>query len=168
MVDLYGASVSSTDEVAALIHHEARLLDERRYEEWVALFAEDARYWVPVSPEMQSPREGPSHFHDDIQVMRVRTHRLANPRAFGAEPPPRTAHIVSGITVEDEGNTIIVGSSQIMLEYRNRDGYEADSRIFGGRVTHHLRREAGGLRIVMKRIDLVNAEGPFNAMAAPI
>lgn len=160
--------MSVADAVTALIHHEARLLDERRYDDWVALFAEDARYWVPVSPAMQSPREGPSHFHDDIQVMRVRTHRLANPRAFGAEPPPRTAHIISGITVAEAGEMIIVGSSQIMLEYRNRDGFEADSRVFGGRVTHHLRREGDGFRIVMKRIDLVNAEGPFNAMAAPI
>lgn len=156
------------DEVSALIHLEARLIDERRYDDWVALFAEDARYWVPVSRDMTSPREGPSHFHDDIQVMRVRTHRLANPRAFGAEPPPRTAHIVSGITIDADGDLIAVGSSQIMLEYRNRDGFEADSRLFGGRVTHHLRREGETLRIVMKRIDLVNAEGPFNAMAAPL
>lgn len=160
--------MSVADAVTALIHHEARLLDERRYDDWVALFAEDARYWVPVSPAMQHPREGPSHFHDDIQVMRVRTHRLANPRAFGAEPPPRTAHIISGITVEEDGDMIIAGSSQIMLEYRNRDGFETDSRIFGGRVTHNLRREGNSLLIVMKRIDLVNAEGPFNAMAAPI
>ncbi len=160
--------MSLAEAVTALIHHEARLLDERRYDDWVALFAEDARYWVPVSPAMQSPREGPSHFHDDIQVLRVRTHRLANPRAFGAEPPPRTAHIISGITVEEDGDMIIAGSSQIMLEYRNRDGFEADSRVFGGRVTHHLRRGGDDFRIVVKRIDLVNAEGPFNAMAAPI
>jgi 3-phenylpropionate/cinnamic acid dioxygenase small subunit len=156
------------DRVTALIHHEARLLDERRYDEWVALFAADARYWVPVSSDQASPRDGPSHFHDDIQVMQVRTHRLANPRAFGAEPPPRTAHIISGITVETGGELLVAGSSQIMLEYRNRDGFEADSRIFGGRVTHHFRHEGDDLKIVMKRVDLVNAEGPFNAMAAPL
>lgn len=168
MVALYGTAVSLADDVAALIHLEARLLDERRYAEWVALYAEDARYWVPVSPDMQSPREGPSHFHDDVQVMRVRTHRLVNPRAFGAEPPARTAHIVSGITVDQDGPTIVAGSSQIMIEYRNRDGFEADQRLFGGRVTHHLRRDGETLRIVLKRVDLVNAEGPFNAMAAPL
>jgi 3-phenylpropionate/cinnamic acid dioxygenase small subunit len=158
----------SIDRVADFIHYEARLLDERRYDEWVALFADDARYWVPVSPDMQSPREGPSHFHDDIQVLQVRTHRLANPRAFGAEPPPRTAHIISGITIDDDGELIVAGSSQIMLEYRNRDGFEADQRLFGGRVTHHLRAEGDNFKIVMKRVDLVNAEGPFNAMAAPL
>jgi 3-phenylpropionate/cinnamic acid dioxygenase small subunit len=158
----------SINRVTDFIHYEARLLDERRYDEWVALFADDARYWVPVSPDMQSPREGPSHFHDDIQVLQVRTHRLANPRAFGAEPPPRTAHIISGITIADDGELIVAGSSQIMLEYRNRDGFEADQRLFGGRVTHHLRAEGDNFKIVKKRVDLINAEGPFNAMAAPL
>jgi 3-phenylpropionate/cinnamic acid dioxygenase small subunit len=156
------------DRVTSLIHHEARLLDERRYTEWVALFADNARYWVPASPDQVSPRDGPSHFHDDIQVMQVRAHRLTNPRIFGAEPPPRTAHIISGITVDADNDLIVVGSSQIMLEYRNRDGFEADSRLFGGRVTHHLTKADNELKIVMKRVDLVNAEGPFNAMAAPL
>lgn len=156
------------ERAAALVHHEARLLDERRYDEWVALFAPDARYWVPVSPAMTSPREGPSHFHDDIQVLSARVHRLANPRAFGAEPAPRTAHIVSGVTLDAEGDQIVVGSSQLMLEYRNRDGFEADLRLFGGRVTHRLRDTGAALLIVEKRIDLVNAEGPFNAMLAPL
>jgi len=155
-------------DVSALIHREARLLDEQRYDEWVALFAHDCRYWVPVSPNQQSPREGPSHFYDDLQVMKARVHRLANPRTFGAEPPPRTIHIVSGVDVDADGDIVVASSSQIMLEYRNRGGFEADQRMFGGRVTHHLLATEAGFRIVLKRIDLINAEGPFNAMAAPL
>jgi 3-phenylpropionate/cinnamic acid dioxygenase small subunit len=157
------------NEVEDLIHREAGLLDDCRYDEWVALFTEDALYWVPVSPEMQTPRDGPSHFRDDKQIMKVRTHRLANPRAFAAEPSPRTVHVVSGVRIESEGaDEIVVTSSQIMLEYRNRNRFEEDQRLFGGRVRHRLRRTPEGLRIAEKRIDLINAEGPFNAMAAPL
>ncbi len=153
----------------ALVHHEAALLDDRRYDEWLALFAQDCRYWVPVSPDMASPRDGPAHFHDDKQVMMVRTHRLLNPRTFGAEPSPRTVHIVSGVAVErEEDDEIGVVSSQIMLEWRDRGHFEADQRVFGGRVRHRLRKTPGGLRIVEKRVDLINAEGAFNAMAAPL
>ena len=152
-----------------LIHLEAGLLDDKAYGEWIALFTEDCRYWVPVSPDMQSPRDGPAHFHDDRQVMMVRTHRLLNPRAFGAEPSPRTVHVVSGVRVEAEDDTqMTVVSSQIMLEYRNRDRFEEDQRIFGGRVRHFIRKTPTGLRIAEKRIDLINAEAAFNAMAAPI
>ncbi len=158
-----------TAEVTALIELEAALLDDCRYPEWLALFTEDCLYWAPVSPEMASPREGPSHFRDDRQIMMVRTHRLANPRAFGAEPSPRTLHVISSVRIEeDRGEELLASSSQIMLEYRNRGRFEEDQRAFGSRVRHLLRRTPEGLRIAEKRIDLINAEGPFNAMAAPL
>ena len=50
-----------------------------------------------------------------------------------------------------------------------RGHFEADTRVFGGRVTHRLcRAPTGHLLIAEKRIDLVNAEGSFNAMLAPL
>lgn len=157
-----------SNEVRLFVEREAQLLDQMRYDEWVALFLPDARYWVPVSLDQPSPAAGPSHFHDDIQVLMVRTHRLANPRAFGAEPSPRTVHIVSGVSSEESDDGLKVTSSQIMLEYRDRGNYDDDQRLFGGQVTHHLRRVDGALRIAQKRIDLINAQGAFNAMLAPL
>lgn len=156
-------------DVVALIEREAALLDDRRYPEWLTLFTDDCLYWAPVSPDMASPREGPSHFRDDRQIMMVRTHRLANPRAFGAEPSPRTLHVISSILIENESDTeILASSSQIMVEYRNRRRFEEDQRVFGSRVRHRLRRTGDGLKIAEKRIDLINAEAAFNAMAAPL
>lgn len=155
-------------EVAAFVEDEARLLDDQDFPAWLALYAEDCLYWVPVSREMTSPAEGPSHFNDDKQLMMARCHRLLNPRAFGAEPSPRTAHTVSGVRIEaDAGDEVTVSSSQLILEYRARGGFEADKRLFGGRVTHRLRRVDGGWRIAMKRVDLIDADGAYNALAAP-
>lgn len=155
--------------IDALIHHEARLLDGRDYPAWIALFTHDCHYWVPASPQMLTAADGPSHFNDDRQLMLARTHRLLNPRAFGAEPPPRTAHVISGVAVVAEtADSAEVVSSQIMLEWRQRGGFEADQRLFGGQVTHRLRRIDGQWRIAVKRIDLVNAEGSMNAILAPL
>lgn len=156
-------------EVAAFLDLEAALLDERRFDEWIALYLPDCVYWAPVSRAQTSPRDGVSHFHDDIQLMMARTHRLANPRVYGAEPSPTTAHIVSGVRIEsDDGETIVAVSTQVMVEHRERGGFENDQRVFAGRVTHRLKRVDGALRIAMKRIDLVNASGSFNAMTAPL
>lgn len=158
-------------EVAAFVADEARLLDDRNFTAWLALYAEDARYWVPVSRDQRTTTDGPMHFYDDKQLMMARSHRLMTPRAFGAEPSPRTCHVVSGTRIDalaDDGE-ITASSSQIMLEWRARGHFEADTRLFGGRVTHRLRRAPGGaLQIAEKRIDLVNAEGSFNAMLAPL
>lgn len=157
-----------SEAIVALVHHEARLLDAGRYDEWVALYAPDARYWVPAHPAMRAPTDGPSHFHDDLQIMMTRAHRLLNPRAFGAEPPPRTCHVVSGVEAREHGDSAEATSAQIMLEWRDRGQYEADQRLFGGRVEHRFRRIAGQWRIASKRVDLINATGAFNAMAAPL
>ena len=35
-------------EVEDFLYYEADLLDERRYDEWLALLAEDVRYWMPM------------------------------------------------------------------------------------------------------------------------
>ncbi len=155
--------------VRALIEDEARLLDDQDFEAWLALFTADCRYWVPVSREQATPGDGVAHFNDDKQLMAARAHRLLNPRAFGAEPSPRTAHVVSGVRIDavDDDGTVHASSSQIILEYRRRDRFEEDSRVFGGRVRHVLRATGGGLRIAVKRVDLVNAEGSMNALAAP-
>ena len=48
------------DEVEQFLYHEAELLDERRYEEWLTLFTDDVRYWMPMRrnvPHDESARE---------------------------------------------------------------------------------------------------------------
>ena len=35
-------------EIEDVLYHEAELLDERRYEEWLELLAADFRYWMPM------------------------------------------------------------------------------------------------------------------------
>jgi benzoate/toluate 1,2-dioxygenase beta subunit len=153
------------DPLERLVLAEARLLDARDFAAWVALFTDDCHYWVPASPRMADPYAGPSHFNDDRQLMLARTHRLAHPRSFAAEPAPRTVHVVSGVEIlaQTEGDAE-VASSQIMLEWRQRDGFEADQRLFGGEVRHRLRKVGPDWRIAAKRIDLVNAEGSMAAL----
>ena len=51
-------SVERWHRVQQFLFHEARLLDERRLQEWLGLYAEDAEYWVPYSLE-PAESEGP-------------------------------------------------------------------------------------------------------------
>src|SRR5215471_16550152 len=96
--------------------HEARLLDERRFREWMELFTEDGSYWVPAVPGQQSPFDQASLFYDDRDLMRTRVERLEHPRIHVQTPPSRTAHIVGNVTVEPAGkpNEYVVHSTFIM------------------------------------------------------
>ncbi|MEC8463509.1 MAG: aromatic-ring-hydroxylating dioxygenase subunit beta, partial [Pseudomonadota bacterium] len=52
-------------EVKEFLISEARLLDERRWEEWLALFAKDGWYWVPIEEKQSNPKTTISLMYDD-------------------------------------------------------------------------------------------------------
>jgi 3-phenylpropionate/cinnamic acid dioxygenase small subunit len=150
----------------AFLIQEAVLLDTRRFRDWMALFAEDGTYWVPAVPDQQSPFDQASLFYDDRELMKTRVDRLDHSRIHVQTPPSRTAHLIGNVIVEqaDEATgEYVVGSTMIMVEYR-----DDAQRIFAGRQHHRLRRDGASFRIVQKRVDLINCDGAFEAMAVPI
>ena len=98
--------------------------------------------------------------------MQTRVERLEHPRIHVQTPPSRTAHLV-GNTISSRPTkpraNIVVGSTVIMVEYR-----DDQQRVFAGRQHHRLRRDGAGFRIVQKRVDLINCDSAFEAMAVPI
>jgi len=146
-------------ELHAFVLDEARLLDERRFRDWLALFAEDGAYWAPTRPEQRSPHEALSLLYEPRALLALRVERLERPEAHVQTPASRTVHHVGGIQVLSEEE---VRSSLVMAEWR-----AGETRWFAARVLHRLRREAQGLRIVLKRVDLIDSEAPHRALAVP-
>ena len=145
---------------------EARLLDERKFHDWMALFAEDGTYWVPAVPNQDSPFNQASLFFDDRDLMKTRVDRLGHPSIHIQNPPSRTAHILGNVVVEhadEKAGEYTVGSTFIMAEYR-----DDSQRMFAGRQTHKLKRDGSTFKIVQKRVDLINCDSAFEAMAVPI
>jgi 3-phenylpropionate/cinnamic acid dioxygenase small subunit len=145
--------------------HEARLLDERRFEEWRDLFTEEGYYWVPLKPDQASPDAESSLFYDDRRIMQTRFERLRHPNVHSQNPPHRTCRIVGNVVVESVDVTLgecSVASNMIMTDYRMRT-----QRLFSGRVRHRLRRDATGYKIVLKRVDLINCDDVFELIAVP-
>jgi ethylbenzene dioxygenase beta subunit len=150
----------------AFLFEEARLLDTRRFRDWMALFADDGTYWVPAATDQKSPYDQVSLFFDDRDLMKTRIDRLEHPRIHIQTPPSRTAHLVGNVTVDEaddaEGH-YVVSSTVIMVEYR-----DDQQRLFAGRQIHRLRRSGDGFLIDQKRVDLINCDSAFEAMAVPI
>jgi 3-phenylpropionate/cinnamic acid dioxygenase small subunit len=161
------AGASPTRESMELfLIHEAKLLDERRFRAWMELFAEDGAYWVPASAYQESPFNHTSLFYDDRSLMKTRVDRLEHPRIHIQTPPSRTAHIVSNTLIEEADEAkgeVLVSSSMMMVEYRDEN-----QRLFAGRQYHRLRRVDGHYKIVLKRVNLINCDSVFDAMAVPI
>ena len=153
-------------DIEKYLYFEARLLDERRFEEWTDLFAEDGYYWVPAYPNQDDPYKAVSIFFDDRELMRTRLSRLDHPKIHAQKPPSRTVHFVSNIEIDEnhkgDGETL-VHSTLLMMEFR------LDKQTsYGGRCQHLLRtKDAGGYELAWKRVDLINCDGTFEPLAVP-
>ena len=75
-----GRGGAERSELEQFLIHEAQLLDQRRFRDWMGLFAEDGSYWVPAVPGQKSPFDQASLFYDDRELMRTRIERLEHPR----------------------------------------------------------------------------------------
>jgi len=154
-------------ELQEFVFYEARLIDERRFDEWGRLFADDGYYWVPASPNQETPFDHVSLFYDDKSTIESRVARLQHPQIHVQVPASRTCHLISNISIDKPGqpaDQFVINSSLLVLEYRPG----SNQRLFGGTCRHSLRRTAGGFEIVEKRVNLVNCDGTFGALAVPI
>ncbi len=135
-----------------LLYAEARLLDERRYAEWLAMLTADASYWIPQNGEGGDPSHEISIVYDDAARLKDRVARLGTGMAHAQNPPSKTRRLISNVQiVETEENRAIISS--VFLMYELRRGRE---RIFAGRYEHRMRYENGGWKIATKKAVLVN------------
>jgi len=142
---------------------EARLLDEGKFDDWLALFTPDAWYWVPSEPDQADPVETVSLIYDDRRLLETRVRRLASPRMYSQEPRSRTSHLIGNVTIEQsERASCTVRSKFLMIEYRRET-----QRIFGGTTLHRLVQSDGRIMIAWKRVNLVNCDAPFDGITIP-
>lgn len=146
-------------EVEQFLYRQAELLDDKHWQAWMDLFADDGLYWMPARAEQTDWDGTPSIFIEDKLLMEVRKGRVMHPNAWSQAPLWETNHLVSHVAIESAGpQEIVVRSRFHMMELRRES-----IRHFGGRYRHTLVRDAAGaLRIRMQRVDLFNAQAPFD------
>ena len=145
------------------VHHEVELLDERRFEEWAALYTEDGYYWAPVGQAQGTPLNHVSLFYDDLRTIHTRIARLRHPRNYVQTPPSRTVHMVGNFRriVASGSNEVEFRCNFTMFEFRLTKGQQ----IYGGTYDYRLRRVGEDWRIVSKKASLVNSEDMFPSLA---
>jgi PAH dioxygenase small subunit len=144
-------------EIEDLYSHEAELLDERRWEEWVDLFAPEVEYTAPIRVTRRSPApdvvEELGHFDDTKASLTLRAKRLRTDVAWAEDPPSHTRRLITNVRVRpgDEDDTLAVRTN--FLLYRSRGDMGAYDLIVGERQDL-LRRtpEGPGWLIARRRI----------------
>ena len=138
------------------MHREARLIDEKRLDEWSELFAEDALYWMPLVRGQTDPHSHTSLFCEDRFLLKVRIERLKNPLSHSQQQPSFCQHVLQRPEVvnrDADSNECSLRTPFVYLETRRDEQF-----VLGGVAYHDLRWEEGDLRIAVKRIELLNRD----------
>ena len=149
-----------THELTEFLYREAEMLDERRYEEWLDLFTEDARYWLPLRRNMKSTElerenssesSGISWFDEGKETLTGRVRQIQTGVHWAEEPLSRVCHIVSNVQVLKATSAEVMVKSRILV-YRNRLQDETD--FFVGKREDLLRRVNRQWKIARRKIIL--------------
>jgi 3-phenylpropionate/cinnamic acid dioxygenase small subunit len=150
----------------AFLFREARLLDEGRLDDWLALFSDDCLYWLPIVDD-DSGLE-PSIIHDDRTRLEERVFRLNETRAYAQDPPSRTQHNVSNVeVVQATGEHARVLCNLTLFEVRIGDASQPDlgrPQALTGRC-EYLLLTTPDLLIAQKKVMLLTRDLPLSNLS---
>ncbi len=146
-------------EVEQFLYRQAGLLDDRKWQDWIDLFAPDGIYWMPPDASYKTWDGQPAIFAEDKNLMTVRMLRVLHPDAWSQRPLWGTNHVVSNVSVKKilKNEDVEVTSRFHMLEMR-RD----DIRHFAGSYLHKLKKTKKGYAIKLQRVDMTNAQAAYD------
>ena len=146
-------------ELSQFLYREAALLDARDWTGWGRLFTADGRYWMPAARDQSDPINHVSLVNDNALLREIRLARLQSSDAASLQGKPNSSHLVSNILVtaaDESAGRYTLDSRFVVAQFASWG-----TRTFHGRYAHELAREAGSLRIALKRVDLVDVDGPL-------
>lgn len=152
-------------EFEQFIFGEVRCIDERRWDDWLALFDEDGDYWIPLSPDDENPNESLSIAYEDRTKLALRCRRYSHPLAHSQIPVSRTSHMVSNVMLDDsddKADEYRIYAQFTMREYRQNKRVDWDGTFF-----YQLRKNGDSFKIKRKTILLVDSDAELETIHVP-
>jgi 3-phenylpropionate/cinnamic acid dioxygenase small subunit len=144
--------------VEQLLFLQSELLDGKHWGGYIDLFEDDGIYWMPVAPEQTEWLDSPSIFAEDKRMMQIRMGRVTHPNAWSQAPSWGTSHVVGNVVIEAASDSEILVRSRFHMVELRRDNL----RHFAGTYRHTLKLHGGQFKIALQRVDLLNAQAPFD------
>ncbi|MDV4159865.1 benzoate 1,2-dioxygenase small subunit [Rhizobium leguminosarum] len=147
----------SYDAICAFFYREARLLDDREWDEWLTCYAPDVTYWMPAWDDDDRITEDPQSqisliYYPNRDGLEDRVFRIKTERSGASTPEPRTSHNVTNLEVlAHRGDEVDVRYNFHTLNHR----YKVTDHFFGTMFAT-LRKDDDALLIARKKIVLKN------------
>ena len=146
---------ATRDEFRRLLEREARLLDQLRYDDWLALYAPECIYWVPSTPGAGDPRREISVMFDDRRRLEDRIYRFRTGYAWSQAPASRTVRLVTNVEVfaAARDDSRMVRSNFLISEF-----WGDETRVLTGWAGHRLVRDGAEWKIQAKQVNLIDCD----------
>jgi benzoate/toluate 1,2-dioxygenase beta subunit len=151
------AEPALTAAAAEFLYWEARLLDTRRFGEWLDLFAEDAIFWVPAVGMDGTHTSDPETNLNFIYIagragLEARVFRVESGGSLASNPLPHTRHIITNVMVDSESpeSVAVFANNQVVAFCEPRG-----QQTLNGSCEYLLRRQNGRFRIASKKVLLL-------------
>lgn len=143
--------------VADFLYLEAELLDARRFRDWLALYDEDAVFWVPTYTMQGAPVEDPTLSVNLIYIesragLEDRIFRIETGESAASSPLPNVCHVVANVRAAETGNGLIAATAAFQVASWS---HARGPQTRAGRYDYRLRRDGTNFRIARKKVLLV-------------
>jgi len=147
--------VAVRDEFRSLLEREARMLDQLRYDDWLALYAPECVYWVPSTPNAGDPRREIAIMFDDRRRLEDRVYRLRTGFAWSQAPASRTVRLVTNVEVFSTASEAVrmLRSNFLISEF-----WGDETRMLAGWAGHRVVRNESGWLIQAKQVNLIECD----------
>ena len=118
------------EQVQAFLFREARLLDDKQFEEWLECYAPDAEYWVPSWDDDNTLTANPKNeisliYYANRGGLEDRVFRIKTERSSATMPDTRTSHNISNVELEvQQGDIVTVRFNWHTLSFRYKTIYQ--------------------------------------------
>jgi benzoate/toluate 1,2-dioxygenase beta subunit len=143
------------DEFRQLLEREARLLDQLRYDEWLAMYAPECVYWVPSTPNRGDPRREIAIMFDDRRRLEDRIYRMRTGFAWSQAPASRTVRLITNVEVF---STAYADKRMLRSNFLISEFWGDETRQLTGWAGHRVERGEGGWKITAKQVNLIECD----------
>ena len=143
--------------VSQFLFREARLQDTHAYDEWEALWTDDAVYWVPANGHDTDPEQQMSILYDNRSRIGIRVKQLKTGRRHTQTPRSELARVIGNVEITGvTGDEVEARANVVIFE----DSLRGET-VWAARNEYRLRLVDGGFRLVRKKVGLVNNSKPI-------
>jgi benzoate/toluate 1,2-dioxygenase beta subunit len=144
--------IATLETVRAFLYREARLLDDRQFDEWLECYHPDSEFWMPAWDVDDQLTQDPQNeisliYYDNRGGIEDRVFRIKTDRSSATSlPEPRTGHNITDVEVlANDGATVDVRFNWFTLYFR----YNTTDTYFG--TSYYTLDLSGPQPVILKK-----------------